>query len=55
MTNPIICFQCIYYHANCPMHGMSNVVDEPLEGSMSSCIYYRSDALIDRKSVEPHG
>lgn len=39
--NGIICATCLLFHRNCPLAGMTNTVDEPLEGYIVACIHYK--------------
>lgn len=39
----IICGECVHYEKDCPLHGMTDGIDEPLEGSMMWCIHCELD------------
>ena len=45
--DPALCKSCGRYEKDCPLHGMTDFYDEPLEGYMIECIYY------ERKDGEP--
>jgi len=35
-----LCEDCKRYQVDCPLHGMTDTMENPLEGFMSTCIYY---------------
>lgn len=41
-TIETICKTCARLEVNCPLHGMSDMMDVPLEGNMMTCTFYRS-------------
>lgn len=36
----VICYECIHYNKDCPLHGITDTMDKPLEGHMVQCNTY---------------
>lgn len=39
----IICFECKHYKKDCPIRGMTDFYDNPLEGQLVLCIHFDLD------------